>query len=74
MVDLFQVPRLRRLPALMESVQPVAFVRLPNAAWLDFVTGDLTADDWALIERVERGEVSVDDAMAARVRAERAGR
>lgn len=74
MGELLHISRLRRLPALMESVQPVPFVRLPNAAWLDFMAGQLSADDWALIERVEAGEVSVDDAMAARARERRAVR
>jgi hypothetical protein len=40
--------------------------RLPNPAWLAFLSGDLTPADWALIERVENGEVSVDAAMAGR--------
>lgn len=36
---------------------------LPNDAWLAFLRGPLTDADWALIERVERGEISVDQAM-----------
>lgn len=50
------LPKLSRVPE----------VRLPNEFWLEFLSGPLTADDWALIERVEAGEVSVDDAMLER--------
>jgi hypothetical protein len=55
-------PRLARLPRVPE-------VRLPSEAWPRFLSGPLSRDDWALIERVEAGEISVDQAMAQRARA-----
>jgi hypothetical protein len=50
--------------ARLLAVAPVPFARLPNEAWLSFLDGPLTASDWAIIDRVERGDLSVDDAMA----------
>jgi len=54
----------QRQARLLEAVSPVPFARLPNTAWLTFMSGPLTASDWAIIDRVERGDLSVDDAMA----------
>jgi hypothetical protein len=56
--------RSRQFARCIQEIQPVPLVRMPNQAWLDFMTGELTADDWALIGRVERGEITVDEAMA----------
>lgn len=55
----------RMLAADPLTVSPItAEVRLPNRDWLRFLDGDLTAQDWELIGRVERGEISVDAAVA----------
>lgn len=56
-----------RFDALMASLDRVPLARLPNIAWVEFITGPLSPEDWALIGRVERGEMSVDQAMQERV-------
>lgn len=48
---------------MMAPIPPVTFARLPSEAWVTFLSGPLSADDWSLINRVERGEVTVDEAM-----------
>lgn len=55
-----------RFDALIASLEPVRSPRMPNQAWLAFITGPLGPDDWALIGRVERGEITVDQAMQSR--------
>lgn len=44
----------------------VGRANLPNDAWMRFITGPLSADDWALIGRVERNEITVAQAVAGR--------
>ena len=53
----------QRHARLLEAVSPVPFARLPNTDWLSFLSGPLSADDWSLIARVERGELTTDAAM-----------
>lgn len=53
---------------MMAPIPPVTFARLPSEAWVAFLSGPLTADDWSLIDRVERGEVTVDEAMTIKKR------
>lgn len=50
----------------MTYFAPIPPVRLPSLEWIDFLTGPLSADDWKLIDRVECGDLSVDEAMASR--------
>lgn len=52
-----------RFEALLASLEPVRAPRMPNAAWLAFITGPLSPEDWQLIGRVECGEITVDQAM-----------
>ncbi|WP_447724572.1 hypothetical protein [Sphingomonas koreensis] len=59
--------RHRQRAQCLGSIAPVTDVaRMPNEAWLAFLSGALSPEDWALISRVEAGEVSVDVAMAQR--------
>lgn len=58
----------KRFDRLLAGVAPVPFARLPNQDWLSFIDGPLTADDWSLIDRVERGELTVDEAMTIKNR------
>jgi hypothetical protein len=58
----------QRHARLLEAVSPVPFARPPNMDWLSFLDGPLSADDWSLIDRVERGEVTVDEAMTIKKR------
>lgn len=46
-------------------IQRVPEVRLPNEAWHQMMFRDtpLTAEEWELVGRVERGEIGVDAAM-----------
>jgi len=50
-----------RFERLMSSLNPPA--RLPSDAWLRFLSGPLSCDDWALVGRVENDELSVDQAL-----------
>lgn len=50
----------------MTYFAPIPPVRLPSLEWLAYLSGPLTTDDWKLIDRVECGDLSVDDAMASR--------
>lgn len=59
---------LNQYARLLEAVSPVPSARLPNEEWAAFIDGPLTADDWSLIDRVERGEVTVDEAMTIKKR------
>lgn len=49
-----------------DSLPLVELPRMPNPDWLEFLTGPLSLEDWALIRRVEAQDISVDDAMAWR--------
>lgn len=53
-----------RMLATTAPFPRVPEVRMPNQAWLDFLSKpELSPEDWALIGRVERGEIEVDAAM-----------
>lgn len=56
----------RQFATCLAKLHLVPEVRLPNQAWVEFMSGPLTVEDWILIGCVERGEISVDAAMAGR--------
>lgn len=64
--DTEAVPALLASNAVVRGLDLIDTARLPNQAWLDFLDGPLSADDWQLIGCVERGEISVDQAMTGR--------
>lgn len=64
--DIDAVPATLASDAVVRGLDLIEGARLPNQAWLNFLSGPLSADDWQLIGRVERGEISVDQAMTGR--------
>lgn len=58
--------RLRQLDNCL-SVPPVAAIAvMPDMAWVEFLRGDLSDADWALIARVENGELTTGEALGLR--------